>query len=363
MSHIATINFVQLANTCQAVFDRTEIVLQRLEDQVRQLEVAIEDNENFSAASEFVSNTKEWASRCRQKANELLYKANQMALSRGIVNATSQYTNESIDINNKIRSLETEVSREVARLNVSAKAIEGKLTEMKMQAVMRKTEEKRIGVDEAIRSISDPILRHFASVLAVDREVDNVDAIIDEAKALMRATLEETAEKELARQKETIRNELKERGIESSTIERVTEAVDSGSALDCIVSMAAQTSEAIVSEDIRRRALKTIKKAIEARGFIVPKENIRKIGDIVTMTANKLSGEKAIFKVHLDGKFIYDFSNGYRGQACEKDIEPFEKDLEAVYGTLIVNKTIDWSNPDKISTQKMQVKGSSHLKQ
>ena len=95
--------------------------------------------------------------------------------------------------------------------------------------------------------------------------------------------------------------------------------------------------------------------AIEARGFIVDKRNIRIQRDTneVVLIALKASGEKAEFRVFLDGRFVYDF-HGYQGQACQKDIEPFLRDLEEVYGVKIKASQEIWSNPDKIATMKYQ---------
>ena len=67
----------------------------------------------------------------------------------------------------------------------------------------------------------------------------------------------------------------------------------------------------------------------------------------------KASGEKAEFRVFMDGKFIYDF-RGYEGQACQKDIQPFLNDLEEVYGLHVTKTQEIWSNPDKISSMKYQ---------
>lgn len=44
----------------------------------------------------------------------------------------------------------------------------------------------------------------------------------------------------------------------------------------------------------------------------------------------------------MDGKFEYCF-DGYEGQACQKDIEPFMKDLEEVYGIKVLNQTELWA--------------------
>ena len=111
----------------------------------------------------------------------------------------------------------------------------------------------------------------------------------------------------------------------------------------------------IVGEKVRQKSLKIIMQAIKARGFVVDKNNIKIKRDTneVIMVAQKASGEKAEFRVFLDGKFIYDF-RGYEGQACQKDIRPFMKDLEEVYGVHVTKQTEIWSNPDKISTMKYQ---------
>ena len=111
----------------------------------------------------------------------------------------------------------------------------------------------------------------------------------------------------------------------------------------------------IVGEKVRQKSLKIIMDAIKQRGFIVDKKNIKinRESNEVVMVALKASGEKAEFRVFLDGRFIYDF-RGYEGQACQKDIEPFMKDLEEVYGIHVTKSQEIWSNPDKISTMKYQ---------
>jgi hypothetical protein len=87
----------------------------------------------------------------------------------------------------------------------------------------------------------------------------------------------------------------------------------------------------------------------------VDKKNIKlqREKNEVVMIAQKASGERAEFRVMLDGKFIYRF-DGYEGQACQNDIQPFMQDLEDVYGIKVTGREEIWSNPDKISTQKYQ---------
>ena len=111
----------------------------------------------------------------------------------------------------------------------------------------------------------------------------------------------------------------------------------------------AATSE-IIDERLRKSAIQAIVKSISEKGFVVEKKNIRLIRETntVKITAMKPGSQKAEFSVDLDGKFNYRF-DGYEGRACEKDIEPFEEDLERIYGIKIREKKTIWDNPDKIT--------------
>ena len=46
--------------------------------------------------------------------------------------------------------------------------------------------------------------------------------------------------------------------------------------------------------------------------------------------------------------------DGYEGQACQEDLQPFMNDLADIYDVKVLKKTEIWSNPDKISTMKYQ---------
>lgn len=77
-------------------------------------------------------------------------------------------------------------------------------------------------------------------------------------------------------------------------------------------------------------------------------------------------------KVAVDKIYKYFKDNGIKGrinlaggeplQACQKDIEPFMKDLEDVYGIHVTKSQEIWSNPDKISTMKYQAMNTNKNK-
>ena len=80
---------------------------------------------------------------------------------------------------------------------------------------------------------------------------------------------------------------------------------------------------------------------------------IDKEKNIVKLVALKASGQTAEFEIQINGKFMYHFE-GYEGLACNKDITPFIEDLKNVYDINILHEEVEWSNPDKIQTQKYQ---------
>ena len=211
-----------------------------------------------------------------------------------------------------------------------------------------------VTVDDALKQfldgIEDETLRQFTYIAYLQNTSLRGEALLEAGRALVGKTYEARLEEERSR----IREELKAARVEASTIEEVTKA-SGGTAKEQIAAMQEAATTEIVGEKVRQKSLKIIMQAIKARGFVVDKNNIKIKRDTneVIMVAQKASGEKAEFRVFLDGKFIYDF-RGYEGQACQKDIGPFMKDLEEVYGVHVTKQTEIWSNPDKISTMKYQ---------
>lgn len=113
---------------------------------------------------------------------------------------------------------------------------------------------------------------------------------------------------------------------------------------------------AIADEKIRKETLKVIIKSIKDRGFVVDTKKNLKIDrqrNVVKLVAVKPDGKTAEFEISLNGKFMYRFE-GYEGQACNKDINPFIEDLKNVYDINILHEEVQWSNPDKIQAQKYQ---------
>jgi hypothetical protein len=149
---------------------------------------------------------------------------------------------------------------------------------------------------------------------------------------------------------EGIRHDMEAARVDATTINQTLNSNNS------IQEIRTQATNEIVGEEIRKESLKIILKAIETRGFIVDRKNnikINKDKNEVLVIGKKASGQTAEFKIYLDGRFSYKF-DGFEGQACQKDIEPFMNDLEDIYGMKITGRVELWKNPDKLSSQKYQ---------
>lgn len=202
--------------------------------------------------------------------------------------------------------------------------------------------------------IQDEVLRQFTYLAYLSDNTLAGDKLLQAGQALMAQTVNQTYEDRYEVERAKIRAELEAARVDRETVEKVLEK-KSGSAKETLASVREAATSEIVGEKVRQKSLKIIMKAIGERGFVVDKKNIKIKRDTneVILVALKASGEKAEFRVFLDGRFIYDF-RGYEGQACQKDIEPFMHDLEEVYGIKVTKQTEIWSNPDKISTMKYQ---------
>lgn len=142
------------------------------------------------------------------------------------------------------------------------------------------------------------------------------------------------------------KEELKSNGVSTDVLDKA-KTIDEANAI---------VNEAIIDENVRKETLKVIIKAIKDRGFIVDtKKNLKidKERNVVKLVALKASGQVAEFEIQLNGKFMYHF-DGYEGLACNKDITPFMEDLKNIYDINVLHEEVQWSNPDKIQSQKYQ---------
>lgn len=210
-------------------------------------------------------------------------------------------------------------------------------------------------------AVEDPVLSQFAhTAFSVNSNLSG-DALLAEASRLRDIAMEQIRKEEVAKEKARLRLEMKEAKVSDNDIEKSLIIDDNQSSSEQLEQLYEKSSNAILDENRRRESLKIIRKAILQRGFIVNPDNIRKNGDTVTLVAQKAGGEVAKFTINLDGKFIYDF-DGYDGQACQNDIKPFLDDLESVYGIHLLDRREIRKNPDKILSQKRQVKNINHDK-
>ena len=360
LSHAVQINYEQIAVQCHSICEVAE-------NQVAELDRMLTDLEGSSSRL-LNDQTEALRKQIEKEKNELL-KQIKAVLERADEDAKKGIVTGDSDRLNVGQTRAVITTAEQLRTRVNELAT-GRLAEMRAlldsllseslaanQARMIDRANGVVSLDEATKAfldtIDDEILRQFVYIAFVRDSSLSGAPLLEAGKALMNETVESRYEKEA----ELIRAELAAAKVPTETVEKI---VGTGKPLTEI--REAATTE-IVGEKVRQKSMKLIMKAIAERGFIVDKKNIKinRETNEVTMVALKASGERATFKIFLDGKFIYDF-RGYEGQACQKDIEPFMTALEEVYGIHVTERQEIWSNPDKISTMKYQAMNTNKNK-
>lgn len=352
MSHQVQIDYEAIAIRCESICEVAEKQIAELDEDIAKLE-----RQSLSLSSERAKSFAESINRERnefhRRIEELLSKAKEIA-EKGVVSRDSDRLrlNSADNVDKAAQELQNQVNELAAKRLVEMHALYQSLLESSIEENQKRLREKANGViiipaeiQKLLDSIQDETERQFTYLAYLKNDTISGDDLIRAGKELKSETYKSRIEKE----REKIRRELEAARVEKTTIDKV---VTENKPLSEIRSAA---TEEIVGEKIRQKSLKIIMSAITARGFIVDKKNIKIKRDTneVILVGLKASGEKAEFRVFLDGKFIYDF-RGYEGQACQKDIQPFLNDLEEVYGLHVTKTQEIWSNPDKISSMKYQ---------
>lgn len=352
MSHQAIIDYQGIAITCQSVCEVAESQLKEMDEMIRKL-----DSASTSLQNEETESLKKSISKDRERLLRQIESVRNQALqnaSRGRVRGGNYELYDAHQVTRDANSLKA-----LAQNLAAARMVEyrGLMQALLSDAIRKNNEDLHSGATTMdaetkryIDSIEDENLRQFARIAYLEDPSLRGDALLSAAEKLVGRTYEERLEEE----RERIRKELEASRVDPSKIKEVTES-KGGSAKETIAAMQAAASDEIIDEKVRKKSLRIIMSAIKARGFLVDEKNIKlnRETNEVNMVALKASGEKAEFKVYLDGRFVYHF-RGYEGQACQKDIDPFMKDLEEVYGLKINNVEELWRNPDKIGTMKYQ---------
>ena len=360
MSHAVQIDYAKIGLQCQSICDIAEKRLTELEEMLEEINRTASRLQNDQTAL-FHRQLEQEKEAVRTRLHAVQDKA-QALINRGVQTMDSDYLRR--EQQEDVVGAAEELQRYIDSLS------SGKMQELRalydsiLSERIRKYQQDQadradgiVRIDENtarfLNGITDEVLRQFTYLAYLKEPELSGDELLKAGKRLRDTTV---ADRERA-ERERIRRELEASHISH---EKIDEIVTQDKSLSEVQSEA--TSE-LVEEQVRKKSLSIIKKAIMARGFIIDKKNIRldpKTNE-VTMVALKASGEKATFRVFLDGRFIYDF-RGYEGQACQKDIESFMSDLEEVYGIHVKAKTEIWSNPDKIATMKYQAMNTNKNK-
>ena len=359
MSHAVRIDYQGISIQCQSICEMASSHLCKLDKMLDEIENSSKRllNSQTEALRKEIIKTKQ---KLQAKIDSVIQQARRNA-SRGTVVVDSDFMGKHANAYGVIDEAK-ELEKMVARLSdtkiVEFESLLNQLLGNKLESQNERLKDLASGklsinieVQRKIEEIEDEIVKQYVYLAWVDHPDESFDRLYTIAmnvKDLADRKQYEITEKAKI---EEIKIELREEKIDETTIDKIT-SVSNGTAKERIQRVREQANAKIVDEKVRKESVKIIVKSIKNRGFVVDAKSINI--DQVIIVAMKPSGAKAEFKVFLDGKFEYCF-NGYEGQACQKDIQPFMQDLEEVYGIKVMNQTELWGgNPDKNSTIKYQ---------
>lgn len=347
MSHAATINYEALSIAAKATCEQALKQLCKIDELLSR----IKDKANLlvtDSVRSYEAFLKKEQANISAELNQIITKANSKTRDATIAN----------NANNLSRIVDNLTSY---RLNAMEDLINDELINAtnKLQENIKNKEQGIISISQDVlkelETIDDFMLRESIYQVAIQNENSGKSwaELQTFGKKRMDSQLEASLEKHKKQIMVDIKQELKEAKVDEQVIESISSSkIQSISDVEAIRNKA--TSE-IIGESVRKETLKVIMKTVETRGFIVDKKNIKidREKNEVRFVAQKISGERADFRIYLDGKFIYKF-DGYEGQACQKDIEPFMNDLADIYDIKVVKQVDNWSNPDKNQSMKYQ---------
>jgi len=347
MSHAATINYEALSIAARATCEQALKQLCKIDE----LLARIKDKASMlitDRVRSYEAFLKKEQANITAELNQIISKTNAKTRDSSIVN----------NANNLSRIVDNLTSY---RLNAMEDLIDDELINAtnKIQENLKNKEQGIINISQDIMkkldTIEDFMLRESIYQVAIQSENSNKSWI--ELKELGKKHLDAQLESSLQKHKGQIMSDIKQELKDAKVDEQLIESISSSKIqnISDVETIRNKATSEIIGESVRKETLKVIMKTVETRGFIVDKKNIKidREKNEVRFIAQKLSGERAEFRIYLDGKFIYKF-DGYEGQACQKDIEPFMKDLADIYDIKVVKQVDNWSNPDKNQSMKYQ---------
>lgn len=355
MSHQVRIDYNAIGLKCESVCELAEKELAAFKKEATKLLGQSKSLQN-ERTKRFAKLIEEETAAFSAKADALLAKARQM-IGKGVAYADGDRNKFTGDIESATSKLLEQVNAMSSSRLIELDGLLQSLLKIELgnneKALENGESEDEGRIKELLEGIENEALRQYTYLAHLQDHSLWGNELLEAGKRLLGKTFESRLEEE----KSKIRAELESARVDGAAVDRIVEG-GNGNALERLSAIREAANEEIVSEKVRQKSLKIIIKAIQARGFIVDNRNIRLMRESneVRLVALKASGEKAEFRVFLNGKFIYDF-RGYQGMACQNDIEPFMRDLEEVYGMIVTSQQTIWSNPDKISSMKMQTMG------
>ena len=305
------------------------------QDQICKIKSLIEEldkTSTFLLSKDDVKKFKEKLEKDLKELTNQINKVKSVAESRKKVRTEDYLVYRETDKNRRIKDEINRLKKIVDRVETSSipeyKALLKDLTieEIEKNAI-EKIETKKDFFEE-LKKIENPVLQRYVYI------------------QYLKNNKEEDFEKLLTEAKYKFEQEVSNNIFEE--IKKNTKETIYPSNLNNIKELRNKITYNFIEEKVTEKVIQNIKDALKKIGFI--KIFTEKNNDIVIINSEKIDGKKAKFEIYPNGKFIYDFKNGYKGESCTKDIEPLISDLKNIYDIEIESESVEEDNPKRINS-------------
>lgn len=216
-----------------------------------------------------------------------------------------------------------------------------------VQAIRYEAQENKRVAEEHQRLLREEAER-IADIKSAIREIKQS---AEQQAEEIRKNFAKTVQDEVAQtQKSDLLRFIETANLPQSESERLKQKIEQENQKDLteIIQEAHQIEDTVIEKEaVRKEMVKAVYQSLKQAGFTVLNPIKQGVGEdsVVVIQASRPQGNRAKFRVRLDGAVRYEFDN-YKGQRCKEDMQKVLPKLSEVYGVNLSDERVLWENPD-----------------
>ena len=189
------------------------------------------------------------------------------------------------------------------------------------------------------------------SIADIKSAIHEIKQSAEQQAEEIRKNFAKTVQDEVAQtQKSDLLRFIETANLPQSESERLKQKIEQENQKDLteIIQEAHQIEDTVIEKEaVRKEMVKAVYQSLKQAGFTVLNPIKQGVGEdsVVVIQASRPQGNRAKFRVRLDGAVRYEFDN-YKGQRCKEDMQKVLPKLSEVYGVNLSDERVLWENPD-----------------